>query len=144
MHTNHRITVFILVCLLAPSTLFAVIIEPLVRAGDLDVGETRQVKLHDGSMATVTLLELTEKRDSVRNAVRKAQVKVKVNGQRISEPYAIDEGDKILIGDYTLMLKVEDQSEKVDPFTCQGRPENSAYSTILNLNFFTAIEYSGK
>jgi murein DD-endopeptidase MepM/ murein hydrolase activator NlpD len=39
------------------------------------------VTLHDGTKATVTLLELTEKRDSVRNAVRRAQVKVKVNGQ---------------------------------------------------------------
>ncbi|MBU1535260.1 FHA domain-containing protein [Myxococcota bacterium] len=40
---------------------------------------------------------------------------VKVNGVRISEPVDIDEGDKILIGDYTLMLKVEEKSE-VDPF----------------------------
>ena len=81
MRTNHRITVFMLVCFLAPSTLIAAIIEPLVRAVDLDVGETHQVTLHDGTRATVTLLELTEKRDSVRNAVRRAQVKVKVNGQ---------------------------------------------------------------
>ena len=73
-----------LVCLLAPSTLVAAIIEPLVRAVDMDVGETRQVMLHDGTTATVTLLELTEKRDSVRNAVRTAQVKVKINGQRVS------------------------------------------------------------
>jgi len=71
-----------LACFLAPSPLVAAIIEPLVRTVDLDVGETHQVTLHDGSEATVTLLELTEKRDSVRNAVRRAQVKVKVNGQR--------------------------------------------------------------
>jgi hypothetical protein len=58
--------------------------EPLVRVVDLNIGETHQVTLHDGTMATVTLLELTEKRDKLRNAVRKAQVKVKVNGQRTS------------------------------------------------------------
>ena len=72
MHTNHRIRIFILICFLAPSTLIAAIIEPLVRAVDLNVGETQQVTLHNGTKATVTLLELTEKRDSVRNAVRRA------------------------------------------------------------------------
>jgi len=84
MHANHRITVFILSCFLAPSALSAATIEPLVCTVDLDVGQTRQVTLHDGAKATVTLLELTEKRDSVRNAVRRAQVKIKVNGQTVS------------------------------------------------------------
>ncbi|MCP4614139.1 MAG: peptidoglycan DD-metalloendopeptidase family protein [Planctomycetes bacterium] len=84
MHTNHRITVFMLACFLSPSILVAAAIEPLIRTVDLNVGETHQVTLHDDTTATVTLLGLTEKRDSVRNAVRRAQVKVKVNGQRIS------------------------------------------------------------
>ncbi|MCP4260809.1 MAG: peptidoglycan DD-metalloendopeptidase family protein [Planctomycetes bacterium] len=81
MNTNHLITVFMLACFLTPSTLIAAIMEPLVRVVDLNIGQTHQVTLHDDTRATVTLLELTEKRDSVRNAVRKAQVKVKVNGQ---------------------------------------------------------------
>ena len=84
MYANHQIKVFVLACLLAPSALAAATIDPLVHVVDLDVGQTRQVTLHDGTKATVTLLELTEKRDSVRNAVRKAQVKVKVNGQTTS------------------------------------------------------------
>ena len=63
------------------STLVAAKIQPLVRVVDLNVGETQQVTLHNGEKATVQLLELTEKRDSVRKAVRKARVKVKVNGQ---------------------------------------------------------------
>ena len=84
VHTSHRMKFFMLICFLAPSTLVAATIEPLVRVVDLDVGETRQVMLHNGNKATVTLLELAEKRDSVRNAVRKAQVKVKVNGQTTS------------------------------------------------------------
>jgi peptidase M23-like protein/PKD domain-containing protein len=79
MYTNHRTTVFVLACFLTPLALSAATIEPLVRVVDLDVGQTHQVTLHDGTKATVTLLELTEKRDSVRNAVRRAQVKVKVN-----------------------------------------------------------------
>jgi murein DD-endopeptidase MepM/ murein hydrolase activator NlpD len=84
MHINYQIIIFVLACLSAPSALATVTIEPLVRVVDLDVGQTRRVTLHDGSKATVTLLELTEKRDSVRNAVRKAQVKVEVNGQTTS------------------------------------------------------------
>jgi murein DD-endopeptidase MepM/ murein hydrolase activator NlpD len=84
MYANHRITIFMLACLSGPCACAAAIIEPLVRVIDLDVGQTRQVTLHDGAKATVTLLELTEKRDSVRNAVRKAQVKVQVNGQTTS------------------------------------------------------------
>ncbi len=59
-------------------------IEPLVRAVDLNVGQTVEAILHDGSKASVTLLALDEKRDSVRNAVRKSQVKVKVNGKIVN------------------------------------------------------------
>jgi murein DD-endopeptidase MepM/ murein hydrolase activator NlpD len=81
---NYRTTVLLLACLSGPFSCAAATIEPLVRVIDLDVGQTRQVALHDGAEATVTLVELTEKRDSVRNAVRKAQVKVEVNGETTS------------------------------------------------------------
>lgn len=54
---------------------------PLVRAVDLNVGEEAEVELCDGSRARVKLLDLKETRDSVRGAVRKAVVKVEVNGQ---------------------------------------------------------------
>ena len=81
MRITHQIAVFMLACFLVPSMLVAATIEPLVRVVDLDVGDTRQVRLHDGTEATVTLLACVEKRDSVRDAVRMAQVKVKVNGQ---------------------------------------------------------------
>ena len=84
MHIDHRIIVLMLACFSAPSMLVAATFEPLVRVVDLDVGETRQVILHDGTKATVTLLELAEKRDAVRSAVRRAQVRVKVNGQTAS------------------------------------------------------------
>ena len=84
MHSNHRIIVLILACLLVSSVLGSSAIEPLVRTVDLDVGQTQKVTLHDGSEATVTLMELNEKRDSVRSAVRRAQVKVKVNDKTVS------------------------------------------------------------
>jgi murein DD-endopeptidase MepM/ murein hydrolase activator NlpD len=81
MYKKNLIIMLILACFLAPCSLTEATIEPLVRVVDLDVGQTCQVTLHDGSKATVTLLGLSEKRDSVRKAVRKAQVRVKVNGQ---------------------------------------------------------------
>jgi ferric-dicitrate binding protein FerR (iron transport regulator) len=56
MCANHRITVFILACSLAASAISAEKIEPLLRTVDLDVGQTSQVTLHDGTKATVTLL----------------------------------------------------------------------------------------
>ena len=84
MHISHRTTVFVLSCFLLPSALVTAAIEPLVRVVDLDVGETQQVTLHDGTRAAVMLLELTEYRDSVRSAVRKAEVKVEVNGETTS------------------------------------------------------------
>ncbi|MHC4111908.1 MAG: PKD domain-containing protein [Planctomycetota bacterium] len=84
MRANHRTTILVLACFLAPSALCAAKIAPLLHTVDLDVGQTQQVTLYDDTKATVTLLELTEKRDSVRNAVRKAQVKVKVNGKTAS------------------------------------------------------------
>ncbi|MBN2724914.1 MAG: FHA domain-containing protein [Deltaproteobacteria bacterium] len=40
---------------------------------------------------------------------------VKYNGKKISEPCLVNEGDRINIGDYMLMLKVEAQAE-TDPF----------------------------
>jgi len=84
MHTNHKIVVAILACILAASAPAAEKIIPLVRTVDMDVGQTQKVTLHDGTEVTVTLLELNEKRDSVRNAVRMAQVKVKVNGKTVT------------------------------------------------------------
>ncbi|MHC4679790.1 MAG: PKD domain-containing protein [Planctomycetota bacterium] len=57
---------------------------PLVTVTDLDVGESQTLELHDGSKATVKLLDLKETRDDLRNAVRQAVVTVEVNGKSIS------------------------------------------------------------
>ena len=56
---------------------------PLVRTVDLDVGQSAEVELCDGSKATVKLVELQETRDTVRAAVRRAVATVVVNGQRV-------------------------------------------------------------
>ena len=54
-----------------------------VRVVDLDVGESSEVELCDGSKARVKLLAVEETRDPIRSAVRKAQAKVLVNGQAV-------------------------------------------------------------
>lgn len=53
---------------------------PLLRAVDMDVGERRQVELHDGSTAEIELLAVEPVTDSVLDAVRKVNVTVRVNG----------------------------------------------------------------
>ena len=58
-------------------------LDPLVRVVDLDVGETTEVTLSDGSQAAVELIDLTEHHDEVCFAVRRADVTVKVNGQAV-------------------------------------------------------------
>jgi len=63
-------------------------IEPLVRAVDLDVGQSADVVLCDGSKATVKLISIEEQRDSVREALRGAVVTVEVDGQRVALPCA--------------------------------------------------------
>jgi len=54
-----------------------------VTVADLNVGESQTVQLHDGSQGTIKLLDLKETRDDIRNAVRRAVVKVEVNGQTV-------------------------------------------------------------
>lgn len=53
---------------------------PLFRSIDLNVGESGELILADGSRATLKVLELVEETDDVRGAVRQSRVKVAVNG----------------------------------------------------------------
>ncbi len=56
---------------------------PRLRVMDLDIGESQQVEFSDATIARVKLLALEESRDPIRDAVRRAVVKVEVNGQEI-------------------------------------------------------------
>jgi murein DD-endopeptidase MepM/ murein hydrolase activator NlpD len=53
---------------------------PLLRAVDMDKGETARVELHDGSTAEVEVLAVETINDSVFDAVREVNVTVRVNG----------------------------------------------------------------
>jgi hypothetical protein len=57
-------------------------IEPLVRVVDLNIDDSTEVELCNGSAVTVKLLDLQETRDTVCFAVRRAVVTVEVNGER--------------------------------------------------------------
>jgi hypothetical protein len=55
----------------------------IVRAVDLDLNETQEIELADHTRARVKLLSVDETRDPLRDAVRRARVKVEVNGQSL-------------------------------------------------------------
>jgi murein DD-endopeptidase MepM/ murein hydrolase activator NlpD len=55
--------------------------EVLHRTIDLAIGETQELTLTDGTPVRVKLLDLQETLDGVNQAVRRAQVRVEVNGQ---------------------------------------------------------------
>jgi murein DD-endopeptidase MepM/ murein hydrolase activator NlpD len=57
---------------------------PLLRTVDLDIGESREVALSDGTRARVRLLGVEESRDSLRSAIREARVKLEVNGETVT------------------------------------------------------------
>ena len=56
---------------------------PLMRTVDLGLQEEAEVTLHNGEKAKVKLLDLKEETDSIRGAIRKAVVKVNVNGKEV-------------------------------------------------------------
>lgn len=58
-------------------------LEPLVRAVDLNQGETAEVTLCNDRTVEVTLLECESTRDPIRNAVRLARVRVRVEGEEV-------------------------------------------------------------
>ena len=55
--------------------------KPLFATVDLDRGESVEVRLPDGGKATVKLLEIKETRDSLREALRRADVTVAINSR---------------------------------------------------------------
>jgi murein DD-endopeptidase MepM/ murein hydrolase activator NlpD len=59
-------------------------VTPPFRTVDLNVGQSQEVTLDNGFKVVVKLLDLTEQRDSLRNAVRRADVKVEVAGTSVT------------------------------------------------------------
>jgi len=57
------------------------LIKPIRTVIDINTKETQKVELTDGKIVSVTLLEVEETRDEIRNALRSLKVSVNVNGQ---------------------------------------------------------------
>lgn len=60
--------------------------QPLFTLVDLEIGEAVDVTLANGQAVRVKLLEVTEKRDNLRDAVREAIAVVEVDGQKVDVP----------------------------------------------------------
>ena len=56
-------------------------IKPLMSVVELNVGDSVDVTLMDGTVANVALLNVRETRDPLRQALREARVTIKVNGE---------------------------------------------------------------
>ena len=87
-----------LLCLVTPLPAQRSTIYPLVRVVDMKVGATEKVELSSRFHATVTLLAVRETRDPIREAIRKAEVDLEVNGEKVT----------IECGNYNLPVAVTD------------------------------------
>jgi murein DD-endopeptidase MepM/ murein hydrolase activator NlpD len=86
--------------------------QPLHRTVDLELGETADLQLRDGSKATVRLIQVSERRDSVRSAIREAQVSVEINGEKVD----------LVSGNYRLPIPVG--GVQVDCIATKGLYQN--------------------
>ncbi|HEY3320160.1 MAG TPA: PKD domain-containing protein [Planctomycetota bacterium] len=83
-----NLSLIVIACLLAAllsvSAAGADGVPPLLRTLDLNLGETQDTELADGSKARVKLVDLQETRDTVCKNIREARVVVEVNGVPIT------------------------------------------------------------
>ncbi|MGD0091625.1 MAG: PKD domain-containing protein [Planctomycetota bacterium] len=79
---NIMLKIFANAAVLTMASAFAA--TPLFRTLDLDLGETQETELADGSKARVKLLDLRETRDSVCKSLREVRVTVAVNGTPVT------------------------------------------------------------
>ena len=54
---------------------------PIRTVEELDIGESKEIELTNGEMVNLTLLDISEVRDSLRNAIRSVDVKVSIDGE---------------------------------------------------------------
>ena len=74
---------FILLIILSVSCNDTSRITPVRVVAELNIGESQDIKLSNGDIVKLKLLQVDEIRDSLRNAIRSAYVKVSVDGEEI-------------------------------------------------------------
>ncbi len=93
-----------------------------LRTLDLNLGDAQQVELQDGTKAAVRLLDLRETRDILRGAVRRAEVDVEVNGQRVT----------LISANYRLPTTVA--GVQIDAPVTRGYVKNSSGGNVWGLD----------
>ena len=58
--------------------------DPCRIIAELNIGEVQNVKLTNGDIVNLSLVEIKEIRDSIRNAIRAVYVKVSIDGEEIT------------------------------------------------------------
>lgn len=59
-------------------------LKPIRVVAELNIGQSQEIKLSNGDIVKLSLLEINEVRDSLRNAIRAVYVKVAVDGEEIT------------------------------------------------------------
>ena len=88
---------------------------------DLAVGESYVFELKDGSKKPITVLSSREERDPFRNAIRRAEVDVDVDGVKATIPVALYNLPQVVNG------------VKLDAAVTKGYPQNSSSPQIWAL-----------
>ncbi|HAZ04377.1 MAG TPA: hypothetical protein DD458_15205 [Prolixibacteraceae bacterium] len=57
---------------------------PIRAALELNIGESQEVKLTNGEIVRIKLLEITDKRDTYRNAIRGSEIKISVDDEMVT------------------------------------------------------------
>ena len=74
-------TVTLLLVLLVALNTFSADIEKVRKNVDMNVGDTTEITLYDGTTATITVLDTMIRRDRIRLAIREAKIKLSVDGE---------------------------------------------------------------
>ena len=103
----------------------------LVRVIDLNIGESKTVRLCNGTDVSVKLVNLHERRDPIRQAVREARVKIEVNGKAVeltSATYHLP----------TLVSNVQIDCSITKGYNSNGSPESWALDKDARLRLWPA------
>ncbi|MBC8351887.1 MAG: peptidoglycan DD-metalloendopeptidase family protein [Planctomycetes bacterium] len=105
--------------------------KPLVRVVDLNVGESQTIRLCNGKEVSVKLIDLRERRDSIRQAIREARVAIEVDGQAVeltSATYHLP----IRVGDVQIDCSI------TGGYNSNGSPESWALDKDARLRLWPA------
>ncbi len=81
---RHLLFLFSVLIILVISCTYSNEMKPIRVTIELDIGESKEIELTNGEMVKLTLLDISEVRDSLRNAIRSVDVKVSIDGEEFT------------------------------------------------------------